>query len=208
MISILAIAMTVMLNMSFINAGANAMTPFSSDTLAVATLGGGCFWCIEAVFEQVEGVTEVVNGYAGGHVPNPTYEAVCSGTTGHAEVCQIHYDPKIISYREILEIFFSVHDPTTLNRQGADVGEQYRSIILYHSPQQKAIAEQFIKELQQSGRFTKPIVTQIQPLKVFYRAEAYHQNYFQKHPEQAYCRLVIQPKVDKLKKQFKEKVKP
>ncbi len=208
MISILAIAMSVILNMGFINTGANAMTPFSSDTLAVATLGGGCFWCIEAVFEQVEGVTEVVNGYAGGHAPNPTYEAVCSGTTGHAEVCQIHYDPKIISYKEILEIFFSVHDPTTLNRQGADVGEQYRSIILYHSPQQKAIAEQFIKELQQSGRFTKPIVTQIQPLKVFYRAEAYHQNYFQKHPEQAYCRLVIQPKVDKLKKQFKEKVKP
>ncbi len=204
--SIWPIALVILINTVIMSKGAEPMSQHS-DTLEVATLGGGCFWCIEAVFENVEGVVDVVNGYAGGHVPNPTYEAVCSGTTGHAEVCQIRFNPKVISYREILEIFFAVHDPTTLNRQGADVGEQYRSIILYHTPQQKAIAEQYIQELESSGRFADPIVTQVQPLEQFYPAEPYHQDYFQKHPDQAYCRLVIQPKVQKLKKEFKDKVK-
>ncbi len=173
----------------------------------IATLGGGCFWCIEAVFEAVDGVTEVINGYAGGHTPNPTYEQVCQGTTGHAEVCQIYFDPQKISYREILEIFFSVHDPTSLNRQGADVGEQYRSIILYHTPQQKAIAEKLIAELEAAKIFDKPIVTEVKPFQLFYPAEAYHQDYFRRNPDKAYCTVVIRPKLEKFKKYFPDKLK-
>jgi len=176
-------------------------------SIEIATLGGGCFWCIEAVFEEVDGVVNVISGYAGGHVENPTYEQVSTGTTGHAEVCQIYFDTTKISYREILEIFFSVHDPTTLNRQGADVGEQYRSIILYHSPQQKKIAETLIAELDQAKVFNNPIVTEVKPLKTFYPAEEYHQDYFKKHPNQAYCALVIQPKLEKFRKHFPEKRK-
>jgi len=176
-------------------------------SIEIATLGGGCFWCIEAVFEEVDGVVNVISGYAGGHVENPTYEQVSTGTTGHAEVCQIYFDTTKISYREILEIFFSVHDPTTLNRQGADVGEQYRSIILYHSPQQKKIAETLITELEQARVFNNPIVTEVKPLTKFYTAEEYHQDYFKKHPNQAYCALVIQPKLEKFRKHFPEKRK-
>jgi peptide-methionine (S)-S-oxide reductase len=162
----------------------------------LATLGGGCFWCIEAIYKLVDGVNKVTSGYAGGYVENPDYQQVCNGTTGHAEVVQLEFDPQVISYQQILDIFFSVHDPTTRNRQGADVGTQYRSIILTHSEQQQDIAQTTIAALQRkSGQ--KPIVTEIEPLKVFYPAEDYHQDYFEKNPYQGYCRIVIAPKVKK-----------
>ena len=172
-----------------------------------ATFGQGCFWCSEAIFERVEGVKSVVSGYAGGSVPNPSYEQVCNGNTGHAEVIQIVYDPKIISYAELLKIFWKTHDPTTLNRQGADVGEQYRSIILYHNEEQKEKAEFYKKELDQSGAWDNPIVTQIVPLTKFYKAEDYHQNYYENNPNQGYCSFVIAPKVEKFEKVFKRKLK-
>ncbi|AVV49083.1 MULTISPECIES: peptide-methionine (S)-S-oxide reductase MsrA [Leptospira] len=167
-----------------------------------ATLGGGCFWCLEAVYQMAEGVESVVSGYAAGRTKDPDYRSVCSGTTGHAEVVQITFDPKIIGYSEILEIFWISHDPTTLNRQGNDVGTQYRSIILYHSPEQKKQAEQSV---QKAGKyFSDPIVTQVETLKEFYPAENYHQNYFRTNPKQAYCHYVIKPKIDKyLKTGFK-----
>jgi peptide-methionine (S)-S-oxide reductase len=176
----------------------------SSDqrSLEVATLGGGCFWCLEAVFEQLRGVKEVVSGYSGGEVPNPTYEQVCTGRTGHAEVVQVTFDPQVISYREILEVFFDVHDPTTLNRQGADVGPQYRSVILYHSPRQKDVAEAVIQQLNEAGIWDKPIVTEVEPYEAFYRAEAYHQRYFEQNPRQPYCRAVVAPKVAKFRKHY------
>jgi peptide-methionine (S)-S-oxide reductase len=161
-----------------------------------ATLGGGCFWCIEAVYKRVEGVRSVTSGYAGGSTPNPTYEQVCTGRTGHAEVTQIEYDPGAISYREILEIFWKAHDPTTLNRQGADVGTQYRSIIFYHGDDQRQIAEE--SKAQAQEQFSDPIVTEIEPLDVFYPAEGYHQDYFEMNPNAGYCRLVIHPKLKKL----------
>ncbi len=167
-----------------------------------ATLGGGCFWCLEAVFEQLRGVTSVQSGYAGGHVPNPTYEQVCTGTTGHAEVVQIRFDPDAISYRQLLEVFFGIHDPTTPDRQGNDVGPQYRSIILYHDEQQRAAAEAFIEELNASGVWDDPIVTQVVPLDQFYPAEDYHNEYFRRNPEQGYCRLVIAPKVAGFRERF------
>lgn len=176
----------------------NAVQP----TTALATLGGGCFWCLEAVYENVRGVTRVISGYAGGQHPNPTYELVCSGTTGHAEVVQLEFDPAVISYRELLEIFFDIHDPTTLNRQGADVGTQYRSIILYHDPEQRRTAETLIAALNASGRWRSPIVTQVVPFEAFYPAEAYHQQYFRNHPYQPYCRAVVAPKVSKLQAHF------
>lgn len=163
-----------------------------------ATLGGGCFWCLEAVYERIEGVLDVVSGYAGGRTKDPTYQQVCSGSTGHAEVVQITYDPKLISYGGILDLFWKAHDPTTLNRQGADVGTQYRSIILYHEESQKAEAERSVAEMNESGKFARPIVTQIQPQEAFYPAEDYHQDYFEKHPDAAYCSFVIQPKLQKL----------
>jgi peptide-methionine (S)-S-oxide reductase len=172
-----------------------------------ATFGQGCFWCAEAIFERVEGVKSVVSGYAGGSVPNPTYEQVCNGNTGHAEVVQIVYDPKVISYDDLLKIFWKTHDPTTLNRQGADVGTQYRSIILYHNEKQKEKAEYYKKELDNSGAWDKPIVTQIVPFTKFYRAEDYHQDYFEKNPHQGYCSFVIAPKVEKFEKVFKDKLK-
>ncbi len=172
-----------------------------------ATFGQGCFWCAEAIFERVEGVKSVVSGYAGGSVPNPTYEQVCNGNTGHAEVVQIVYDPKVISYDDLLKIFWKTHDPTTLNRQGADVGTQYRSIILYHNEKQKEKAEYYKKELDKSGAWDKPIVTQIVPFTKFYRAEDYHQDYFEKNPHQGYCSFVIAPKVEKFEKVFKDKLK-
>lgn len=172
-----------------------------------ATLGGGCFWCLEAVYDLVEGVTDVVSGYAGGDVPNPSYEQVCTGRTGHAEVVQVTFDPSRISYREILDIFFSIHDPTTLNRQGADVGTQYRSAIFYHSDEQKRVAEETIAALGQSREYRDPIVTQVQPLDAYYEAEDYHQEYFAQHGGQPYCRAVISPKVAKFQKHYADKLK-
>jgi len=173
----------------------------------LATFGGGCFWCTEAVFKQIDGVVETVVGYAGGDVENPTYEQVCTGTTGHAEVCQVKYDPEKISYKDLLEVFFKTHDPTTLNRQGADVGTQYRSVIFYHNDVQKNLALEYIKKLGREGVYSKPIVTQVEPLKNFYRAEEYHQNYFEKNPYSTYCIFVVAPKIDKTKKLFKDKLK-
>ncbi len=175
--------------------------------LETATLGGGCFWCLEPIFEELEGVVRVEPGYAGGHVPNPTYEQVCSGTTGHAEVVQVTFDPQLISYRDLLEVFFSVHDPTTPNRQGHDVGPQYRSIILYHSPEQKATAEAVIRELEASGRWQDPIVTQVVPFEAFYPAEDYHRRFYRKNPGYPYCRVVIDPKVQKFRKAFARRLK-
>lgn len=170
-----------------------------------ATFGGGCFWCTEAVFKLIDGVVATEVGYAGGDLPNPTYEQVCTGTTGHAEVCQITYNPEIVSYNKLLEIFFKSHDPTTLNRQGADVGTQYRSVIFYHNEEQKNLAINFIKKLELEGVFSKPIVTQVEPLKNYYRAEEYHQNYFEKNPFSTYCIFVVAPKVDKIKKELGKK---
>jgi peptide-methionine (S)-S-oxide reductase len=181
---------------------------FKAGDFEIATLGGGCFWCLEAVFDEVQGVKDVVSGYAGGTVENPTYEQVSVGTTGHAEVVQVTFDPQVITYREILEIFFDIHDPTTLNRQGADVGPQYRSIILYHDARQKAIAEDVIQELNQAGSWANPIVTQVVPLEAFYEAESYHQEYFKNNPRQPYCRAVISPKVAKFRKRHSFRLKP
>ncbi|MEM8966983.1 MAG: peptide-methionine (S)-S-oxide reductase MsrA [Bacteroidota bacterium] len=172
-----------------------------------ATFGSGCFWCTEAVFQDVEGIESVVSGYSGGHIKNPAYREVCSGRTGHAEVVQITYDPAVISYDELLEIFWKTHDPTTLNRQGADVGTQYRSVVYYHDEEQKQLAEAYKQKLNESGAFTNPIVTEISPLDTFYPAEDYHQNYYKNNPEQGYCSFVIRPKVDKFKQVFSEKLK-
>lgn len=170
-------------------------------------MAGGCFWCMEAVFQQIDGVEKVVSGYTGGTTANPTYEQVCSDRTGHAEAVQVTFDPSSISYREILEIFFSVHDPTTMNRQGADVGTQYRSVIFYQGEEQKATALQLIRELEGAHTWKKPVVTQILPLDKFYPAEDYHRDYFARHPEQAYCQTVISPKLAKLRKQWAERLK-
>lgn len=173
----------------------------------VATLGGGCFWCLEAVFDQLQGVEHVESGYSGGWVPNPTYKQVCTGNTGHAEVVQITFDPRQISYRELLEVFFAIHDPTTLNRQGADVGTQYRSVIFYHTPAQKAIAEETIRELNAARIWPNPIVTQVVPFEAFYIAEDYHQEYFANNPYQPYCQVVIAPKVSKFRQKFAHRLK-
>lgn len=173
----------------------------------VATLGGGCFWCLEAVFEQLRGVERVVSGYSGGSVPEPTYHQVCTGATGHAEVVQVTFDPAVISYRDLLGVFFTLHDPTTLNRQGADVGTQYRSVVFYHAPEQRQVAEEVIAELNVAGTWGRPIVTQVVPFQAFYPAEDYHQGYYRSNPEQGYCRAVIAPKVAKLRKQFLDKLK-
>jgi peptide-methionine (S)-S-oxide reductase len=173
----------------------------------IATLAGGCFWCLEAVYDQLRGVEDVVSGYAGGHTPNPTYNQVCSGATGHAEVVQITFDPSVISYRDLLDVFFTIHDPTTLNRQGADVGTQYRSAIFYHSPEQKATAEQTIKELAAERVWHDPIVTEVTPLRAFYPAEMYHQEYFARNPSQGYCQMVVAPKVAKFRKHHMQRLK-
>ncbi len=175
--------------------------------MEVATLGGGCFWCIEAIYSELKGVVKAESGYAGGSVPNPTYEDVCTDETGHAEVVQITFDPKIISYREILQVFFTVHDPTTLNRQGADAGTQYRSVIFYHDAEQKKIAEEVMGEINSKKIWGKPTVTQLEPLDKFYPAEDYHQNYFKNNPYQGYCQAVIAPKVSKFRKQYFDKLK-
>jgi peptide-methionine (S)-S-oxide reductase len=180
--------------------------PLSTDS-ELATLGGGCFWCLEAVYEQVKGVERVESGYTGGPVKDPTYRQVCNGDTGHAEVVQVAFDPKVISYREILQIFFVIHDPTTLNRQGADIGTQYRSAIYFHSPQQKETAEKLIAEFTAEKVFPRPIVTEVTPLETFYRAEEYHQGYYRNNPNAGYCQAVVAPKVSKLRKQFLSKLK-
>jgi peptide-methionine (S)-S-oxide reductase len=172
-----------------------------------ASFGTGCFWCTEAIFQRLNGVIKVSSGYSGGSVPNPTYEEVSTGTTGHAECCQIIYDPSVISYDELLEVFWKTHDPTSLNRQGNDVGTQYRSVIFYHSEEQKEKAEHYKAALNDTGAFNKPIVTSIEPFKNFYSAEDYHQKYFEYNPGQMYCRLVIAPKVEKFEKVFKNKLK-
>ncbi|MER3459965.1 MAG: peptide-methionine (S)-S-oxide reductase [candidate division GAL15 bacterium] len=173
----------------------------------VATLAGGCFWCTEAVFQELSGVVDVVAGYAGGHVPNPTYEQVCTGTTGHAEAVQVTFDPHQISYRELLEVFFAVHDPTTPNRQGPDVGHQYRSAIFTHSPEQERIARELIRQLEQERIWPDPIVTEVVPLTQFYPAEEYHRDYYRRHPDQPYCAAVIAPKLAKFRSRYQERLK-
>jgi peptide-methionine (S)-S-oxide reductase len=175
--------------------------------LETATLGAGCFWCVEAVFQDLRGVHSVISGYTGGHVKNPSYQEVTSGKTGHAEVAQIKFDPKEISYADLLYVFWLTHDPTTLNKQGADVGTQYRSAIFYHNDEQKQVAEKSKAETDSNKIYPDPIVTEIEPLTEFYKAEGYHQDYFNLNPNQPYCRFVIDPKVQKMKKQFKDKLK-
>jgi peptide-methionine (S)-S-oxide reductase len=178
-----------------------------SNHLETTTLGGGCFWCVEAIYQDVKGVHSVVSGYAGGHVKNPTYEQVCTKTTGHAEVTQLAFDPDVISFEDILYIFWRTHDPTTLNRQGADVGPQYRSVIFYHDDEQKRTAEKSKAETDASNLWKDPIVTEISPITEFYKAEDYHQNFYRSNPYQPYCRAVIDPKVRKFRKSFQEKLK-
>jgi peptide-methionine (S)-S-oxide reductase len=176
--------------------------------METATLGGGCFWCLEAVFDEMEGVTSVESGYMGGHVDNPDYHAVCTGRTGHVEVVQVTFDPKVTSYREILEVFFSIHDPTSMDRQGNDAGTQYRSVIFTDSEQQKATALQLIAELDADGLSGRMVVTKVLPATTFYEAEAYHQEYFKKNPDQGYCAFVVAPKVKKFREKFAEKRRP
>ena len=188
------------LNTANLNSVANSKT----DT---ATFGAGCFWCVEAVFQQLDGVLKVTSGYSGGHVANPTYEQVCSKTTGHVEVAQIIYDPLKISFDDLLQVFWKSHDPTTINQQGNDKGPQYRSVIFYRNNEQKKISEKYKEELNKSGAWPNPIVTTIEPLKNFYVAEDYHQNYFNTNRDQMYCRYVIQPKLEKFEKVFKDKLK-
>jgi peptide-methionine (S)-S-oxide reductase len=199
MVAVIAVAMV----------GANAMSQIASNaqTKETITLGGGCFWCTEAVFEQLKGVEKVESGYSGGTVPNPTYQQVCSGDTGHAEVSQITFDPRVISLKEILDIFFTVHDPTTLNQQGNDVGTQYRSAIFYRNAEQKTVAKQVIKEIEAAKIWNGRIVTEVVPFKEFYKAEDYHQEYFRLHGQQPYCRVVIAPKVAKFREHFRDKLK-
>lgn len=172
----------------------------------IATLAGGCFWCLEAVYDELSGVEDVVSGYSGGKTPNPSYEMVCTEATGHAEVVQLTFNPRIISFKEILEVFFTVHDPTTLNRQGPDVGTRYRSAVFYHTPEQRAIAEQVIADLGAAHVWDAPIVTELKPFEKFYPAEAYHQEYLKRNPNQAYCRVVINPKAAKFRKRFLDKL--
>lgn len=179
----------------------------SNNSVETATLAGGCFWCLEAVYDQLKGVLDVVSGYSGGHVNNPSYEEVCTGQTGHAEVVQVTFDPRLTSYRELLEVFFTLHDPTTLNRQGMDVGTQYRSAIFYHTLEQKAAAEALIGELERENLWDKPIVTELAPFIVFYPAEDYHQEYFVRNPTHGYCSVVVAPKVAKFRQKFLAKLK-
>lgn len=171
---------------------------------ATATFGGGCFWCIEAAFEELEGVEDVTSGYAGGHAENPSYREVCSGETGHAEVVQLEYDPAVVSYDELLEVFFTVHDPTQLNRQGPDVGTQYRSIVLYHDDEQREQAEAYVEALDEE--YDDDVVTEVEALDTFHRAEEHHQNYFEKNPDDAYCTMHAQPKVEKVRERFEAKL--
>jgi peptide-methionine (S)-S-oxide reductase len=196
--------------------GCNAATNSKNSTMSkeenaintdTATFGAGCFWCTEAVYTQLRGVISVTSGYSGGEIKNPSYRDVCTGTTGHAEVTQIVYDPSIISFSELLEVFWTMHDPTTLNRQGADIGTQYRSVIFYHSEEQHKIAADYKQRLNREKAFNNPVITEISPAQKFYKAEDYHQDYLENNPNQPYCRLVVLPKVDKIRKIFKEKLK-
>lgn len=175
--------------------------------MELATFGSGCFWCTEAVFQRLRGVEKVVSGYAGGHVPNPTYPQVCSGNTGHAEVLQVEYDPSVVSYEDLLEVFWKTHDPTTLDRQGNDIGSQYRSVIFYHNEEQRKLAENYKKKLDEAKIWNDPIVTEITAFTKFYPAEGYHQNYYNNNPNQGYCAYIIRPKVEKLEKIFRERLK-
>lgn len=179
----------------------------SSENLALATFGAGCFWCVEAVFQDLKGVIYCKSGYSGGQVKNPTYKEICTGTTGHAEVIQIAYDPTKLAYKDLLEVFWQTHDPTTLNRQGNDAGTQYRSVIYFHTPEQKQIAEQYKQKLIDAHAFDKLVITEISPITEFYEAEDYHQNYYKSNGDQPYCTYVIKPKVEKLKKVFGDKLK-
>jgi peptide-methionine (S)-S-oxide reductase len=179
----------------------------NGSAMEVATLGGGCFWCLEAVYQELRGVEKVESGYSGGHVPNPTYRAVCSETTGHAEVVQVTFDPSVVSYKDILEVYFTIHDPTTLNRQGADVGTQYRSVIFYHDDEQRRAAEGVISDLQSEGIWSDPIVTEVEPFDEFYVAEDYHQDYFRNNGFQPYCQVIIAPKVAKFRKEHLDRLK-
>ncbi|TKX36322.1 peptide-methionine (S)-S-oxide reductase [Halorubrum sp. CGM5_25_10-8B] len=172
-----------------------------------ATVGGGCFWCVEAAFKQLDGIESVTSGYAGGHADDPTYREVCTGNTGHAEVVQVEYDADALSYEDILEVFFTVHDPTQLNRQGPDVGSQYRSIVLSHDDEQRRLAEEYVAALDEEGGYDDEVVTEVEPLETFYRAEEKHQDYFEKNPADAYCTMHAQPKVEKVRERFREKVK-
>jgi peptide-methionine (S)-S-oxide reductase len=208
------ICLTVLTSLSLLSAAGEpvAQQPINKNTSMAAktdttTFGTGCFWCTEAVFQELKGVIKVTSGYSGGQVPHPTYEEVCSGTTGHAECLQIVYDPTVISFDELLEVFWESHDPTTLNRQGNDVGTQYRSAIFYHNEEQREKAEHYKAELIRNKAYDKPIVTEITPFKVFYPAENYHQDYYNLHGTQPYCRLVIRPKLEKFEKVFKDKLK-
>ena len=189
------------------NLKTNKNSIMNSNTLDTITLAGGCFWCTEAVYQQLKGVVSVTSGYTGGKISNPTYREVCSGLTGHAECANIVYDSSVVSLQDILEVFFTVHDPTTLNRQGNDVGTQYRSGIFYHNEQQKLIAEKIINELNASGAFENIVVTEVTPYKAFYKAEDYHQNYYNENGSEPYCQLVVRPKVEKFKKVFHDKLK-
>jgi peptide-methionine (S)-S-oxide reductase len=185
----------------------DAMESISQANCDTVTLGAGCFWCVEAIYQELKGVISVTSGYSGGTVKNPSYREVCSGSTGHAEVCQLVYDTQQISFDEILEVFWQIHNPTTLNRQGNDMGTQYRSVIFYHNPEQKNKAEQYINKMNAAKVFDDPVVTEIAPFHVFYKAEDYHQEYFNKNPNQPYCQLVIRPKVEKFHKLFESKLK-
>ncbi|GAA3779955.1 peptide-methionine (S)-S-oxide reductase MsrA [Flavobacterium ginsengiterrae] len=185
----------------------NGISQNKKANLETITLGGGCYWCVEAVYENLDGVKSVVSGFSGGNVANPTYEEVCTGTTGHAEVVQITYDKTVTDINEIFKVFFTVHDPTTLNRQGADVGTQYRSVIFYKNEEQKKAAQNIIAELNKAKVYNNPIVTKVEPFKVFYKAEDYHQNYYANNKNQPYCKMVIQPKLEKFEKVFKDKLK-
>jgi peptide-methionine (S)-S-oxide reductase len=202
-----SIIIAVILGINSLAAYAQTKNTMESNGLKTATFGAGCFWCTEAVFLNVNGVSKVVSGYSGGKVKNPSYREVCTGLTGHAEVTQITYDPKVVSYEDLLEVFWNTHDPTTINRQGADEGTQYRSAVFYKDEEEKKIAEQYKKQLEAAHIYKSPIVTEISPLVNFYAAEDYHQNYFALNPNQGYCQYVIRPKVDKFKKQFSAKLK-
>jgi peptide-methionine (S)-S-oxide reductase len=175
--------------------------------LDTATFGAGCYWCVEAIFQRLKGVITVESGFSGGHIKNPTYREVCTGTTGHAEVCRILYDPKVIAYDELLEVFWKIHDPTTLNQQGNDIGTQYRSIIFYHNDQQRALALKFKEKLEKAGIWSNPIVTEIMPFEVFYKAEDYHQEYYSQNASKPYCTFVITPKIEKFESIFRDKIK-
>ena len=185
----------------------NAATAPADTHFEQATFGSGCFWCTEAVFQLLDGVHKAQSGYSGGHMKNPDYKLICTGTTGHAEVIQVTFDPKVITYPEILEVFWKTHDPTTLNRQGADVGTQYRSVVFYHDDEQRKLAEEYKQKLDAAGAFERPIVTEISPLAEFYSAEDYHQDYFALHGREPYCKMVIRPKVDKVREVFRDKLK-